>query len=119
MQLKIYRITLKKNQKFKLGERSFRDYKNDAESLIDKNKDINIKQLKVVIGLCKYLGFNSYEDFESRNKSKAKKILVLIKKKCFYFFCNSCNPNSFINNQFNKQTALDGLEKRPLYRSKI
>ncbi|MDD7887112.1 hypothetical protein [Flavivirga sp. 57AJ16] len=68
------------NEKFKLGERSFRDYKNEAENLIDKNEDINIKQLKVIIGLCKYLGFDRYEDFESRNKSKTKKLCAFFKK---------------------------------------
>ncbi|OEK09506.1 hypothetical protein A8C32_12415 [Flavivirga aquatica] len=65
---------------FSLGERSFRDYKKEAEKLANKLEDINIKQFKVVIGLCKYLGYNDYEDFVSRNTSKIKKRFNLFKK---------------------------------------
>lgn len=52
---------------FLLGERSFRDYRNGALKLIKSDTDINIKQLKVIVGLCRYIGFNTYEDFVSRN----------------------------------------------------
>lgn len=50
---------------FRLGERSFRDYRKDVLKLKNNNEDININQIKVVQGLYKYLGFNSYEDFAS------------------------------------------------------
>lgn len=55
---------------FLLGERSFRDYRNEALRLIKSNDDINIKQLKVIVGLCRYIGYNTYEDFASRNDFK-------------------------------------------------
>ncbi len=52
---------------FSLGERSFRDYKNEAEKLMNNDVDINIKQYKVIVGLCRYLGYDSFEDFTSQN----------------------------------------------------
>ncbi|GGK16672.1 hypothetical protein GCM10007962_08700 [Yeosuana aromativorans] len=52
---------------FLLGERSFRDYKNEAEKLMDDEVDINIKQYKVIVGLCRYLGYDSFKDFNSLN----------------------------------------------------
>lgn len=48
---------------FVLGERSYRDYFVDAKRLIDTNQDISIKQVKVIKGLSKYLGFDNYEAF--------------------------------------------------------
>ncbi len=67
---------------FELGEKSFRDYHNDAKKLGNNLKDISIKQLKVVIGLCKFLGHNSYEEFEESIKSKSilQKLLAFLKK---------------------------------------
>ncbi len=58
---------INENEDFRLGERSFRDYRNDAEKQMESPEDINIKQLKVVNGLCRYLGFDTYEAFVSRN----------------------------------------------------
>lgn len=58
---------------FRLGERRFRDYYNEAEKLKSSNEDISIQQLKVIIGLCKYIGYDGYEDFVSKNISKKKK----------------------------------------------
>jgi len=67
---------------FGLGEKSFRDYYNEAKKLGSGLKDISIKQLNVVIGLCKFLGHNSYEDFEKniKNQSILQKLMALIRK---------------------------------------
>ena len=56
-----------KEEGFSIGERSFRDYRNEAEKLKLCDEDINIKQFKVVLGLCHYLGCLSYDDFISKN----------------------------------------------------
>jgi hypothetical protein len=58
---------VKSIENFSLGERSFRDYRRDSEALIDNNKDINIKQLRVINGLCKYLGYGNYMDYKVKN----------------------------------------------------
>ncbi|WP_323787916.1 hypothetical protein [Psychroserpens sp.] len=70
---------------FKLGERSFRDYYNDANKLIGKSNDISIKQLTVINGLCKYLEFDNYQKFaesidKEKEKSRQDKIRILVKK---------------------------------------
>ena len=69
-----------KTKNHKLGEKSFRVYKNEAEKLTDSSLDINIKQFKIVIGLCKYLGYNNYEDFSSRKSYEIKKRVNFFKK---------------------------------------
>ena len=76
---------------FLLGERSFRDYRNDAERLMNSDEDINIKQFKVIVGLCRYLGYPSYKDFTSKNSleksdgdvqkpSKGQRLRVFLKR---------------------------------------
>ncbi|WP_405293712.1 hypothetical protein [Algibacter sp. Ld11] len=52
-----------------LGERSYRDYRKDAEALKISDGDINIKQHKVVCGLLKYLEFDNYEEFKKVNEA--------------------------------------------------
>jgi len=42
-----------KSEGFSLGERSYRDYYNDAKKLENEDEDISIKQLSVINGLCK------------------------------------------------------------------
>ena len=54
---------INENENFKLGERSFRDYRNEAKKIINLDSDISIKQLKVINGLCKYLEFEDYKAF--------------------------------------------------------
>ncbi|SFB97970.1 hypothetical protein SAMN04489722_101388 [Algibacter lectus] len=54
---------------FVLGERSYRDYRKDAEALKISDGDINIKQHKVVCGLLKYLEFDNYEEFKKVNEA--------------------------------------------------
>lgn len=60
---------VKSVENFSLGERSYRDYLRGAEVLLDDIEDININQLKVVNGLCKYLGYESYIDFKDKNST--------------------------------------------------
>lgn len=60
---------VKSVENFSLGERSYRDYLRGAEALLDDIEDININQLKVVNGLCKYLGFESYTVFKNKNST--------------------------------------------------
>lgn len=50
-----------------LGEKSYRNYLNEAKKLKDVERDICIKQLKVLNGLYTYLGYENYADFISDN----------------------------------------------------
>jgi hypothetical protein len=50
---------------YKVGERSLRDYYNNAKKLNGNSQDVNIGQLTVVDRLSKYLGFSDYEEFTS------------------------------------------------------
>jgi len=54
---------------FIIGERSLRDYYNNATKPESFNKDINISQLVVVNSLSKYLGYRDYEEFNSNQFS--------------------------------------------------
>lgn len=54
-----------KTNGFSLGEKSYRNYLNDAKKLKGVERDIIIKQLKVLNGLYTYLGYENYEDFIS------------------------------------------------------
>lgn len=51
------------HENFSLGERTYRDYFNEAKKLENESEDISVKQLMVINGLCKYLGFKGYQDF--------------------------------------------------------
>ncbi len=54
-----------------IGERRLRDYyKSAIRKGINNEGDININQLNVVIGLCKYLGYEGFEDFVLHNSTK-------------------------------------------------
>ena len=53
-----------RNTNFNLGERSFRDYYNGAKTILNLEEDIHIKQQQVIQGLCKYLSFDTYEEFK-------------------------------------------------------
>jgi hypothetical protein len=70
---------------YRVGERSLRDYYNNAKKLNAISQDINIGQLTVVDGLSKYLGFQDYEDFASsivQNpvEKEEKKSVIIIKE---------------------------------------
>lgn len=74
-----------KNESFKLGERSFRDYHNAAQKIKNLDYDINIKQLNVITGLCNYLEFEDYKAFVaslniSSNDKKNSSTFNFIKK---------------------------------------
>ena len=57
-----------------IGERRLRDYYNASiNTELTNESDININQLKVVIGLCHYLDYENYEAFVSQTSSKPKK----------------------------------------------
>jgi len=66
---------------FGLGEKSYRDYYNEAKRLVSDSKDISIKQQKVVVGLCRFLEFNDYEEFEEsiKRQSILQKLLGFLK----------------------------------------
>lgn len=53
---------------FNIGDRSLKNYFSDALEKMEGDDDINIAQLKVVTGLCRYLGYNSYEEFMTKNR---------------------------------------------------
>lgn len=55
---------------FLLGERTYRDYYTDA--LKTETEDVDIRQIKVVNGLCHYLGFDSYVNFKTDQLPEAK-----------------------------------------------
>ncbi|WP_417238756.1 hypothetical protein [Bizionia sp.] len=61
---------IEENEGFKLGERTYRDYYNSAVK--EETKDIEIRQIKVVNGLCHYLGFDNYVDFKNDQLPKVK-----------------------------------------------
>ena len=76
---------IESSEGFRLSERSYRDYRREAENLIDKEGDINIKQLKVINGLCKYLVFDNYISFKLSTsilkavEKETNKILIIAK----------------------------------------
>ncbi|PQJ32386.1 hypothetical protein BST92_10820 [Nonlabens arenilitoris] len=55
---------LEENWNVVLGERSLRIYRGDAQKLDGKDEDISIKQIEVINGLCQYLGYENYNDFQ-------------------------------------------------------
>ena len=58
---------------FSLGERRYRDYHKLALELKkDEERDINITQVKIVSGLCNYLGYSTYSDFKKEFDNKDK-----------------------------------------------
>lgn len=76
---------------YRVGERSLRDYYNNARKLNSVHQDINIGQLTVVNDLSKYLGFQDYEDFVSSviqethqaevSQKEEKKSVIIIKER--------------------------------------
>ena len=69
---------IEKSEGFGLGERTFRDYYNEASKLKDDSEDISIKQVDVINGLCKYIGYDNYVDFSKslENKNMNSKPIV-------------------------------------------
>ncbi len=58
------------NEKTAIGEKRLSQY---YKSALNKTEDINIPQLGVILGLCNFLGYDSYEDFIENNRKKDKK----------------------------------------------
>ena len=54
---------VKKSDGLRLDEKNYRNYFSEAKKKDNTTEDISIKQLKVINGLCKFLGFTNYEDF--------------------------------------------------------
>ncbi|WP_047547325.1 hypothetical protein [Psychroserpens sp. Hel_I_66] len=53
---------------FSIGERSLKNYFDKSLEIKETNEDINIAQLDVVNGLCRYLGYKNYEDYILNSK---------------------------------------------------
>lgn len=73
---------VKESEGLSLDEKSYRNYFNDARKCINTAEDISIKQLKVVNGLCEFLGFENYEDFTNSigDKSLSKSLVLFCRK---------------------------------------
>ena len=74
---------VEETEDFPLGERTYRDYYNQA--LKEDTGDIEIRQLKVVTGLCKYAGFENYSEFknqglENPKEKRTRKVPPVFKK---------------------------------------
>ncbi len=63
-------LFVKESEGLGLDEKTYRGYRNEAEKLIDTPEDISIKQLKVINGLSKFLGYDGYEDFVKNLEGK-------------------------------------------------
>ena len=68
---------------FRLGEKSYRNYLNEAKRLRDRKEDLKIKQIRVIQGLCDYTNYqheicqeNLQEKTMKKNTSVKQMILV-------------------------------------------
>ncbi len=103
--------SIRKKTRFSFGERRLRDYYNAA--LKEDNDDINIGQQKVLIGLCKYLGYKDYKDFLVNNpymkrmtqpKTRKEEIMIFIKRyRIVLLMCLITVMAVILINYFNKQ----------------
>ncbi|WP_123812141.1 hypothetical protein [Mangrovimonas sp. DI 80] len=50
---------------FPFGEKSLRNYYNEAQELENSEADISINQLAVINGLCSYIGYSDYSEFNN------------------------------------------------------
>ncbi|WP_040281046.1 hypothetical protein [Psychroserpens damuponensis] len=98
--------------KFSFGERSLKNYYNDALEFENTNEDINISHLKVLNGLCKYLGYINYEDYVLSQKKDDHKeeddityinedgesttVTKIKSKRLFAWFSNASAFNKFL-----------------------
>lgn len=65
---------------FRFGERRLSDYYREAVKL-DLENNVNISQIKVVEGICQYLGYSNYEKFITDTVEKEKRIVYEGKNK--------------------------------------
>lgn len=63
-----------------LTERRLMQFYNEANQLRASRKDINISKLKVVEGLCQYVGHTSYEEFLKIISSPTEKLVCFLQK---------------------------------------
>ena len=71
-------------KKIPFGPKSLTDYHRDSENKKEDNREVIIKQPKVVEAMCEYLGFANYIDFikhnSGENTKQSSKALNFIKK---------------------------------------
>ena len=71
-------------KKIPFGPKSLTDYHRDSENKKEDNREVIIKQPKVVEAMCEYLGFANYVDFIKHNQGadtkQSSKLLCFIKK---------------------------------------
>ena len=63
-----------------LTERRLMQFYNKANQLRASREDINISKIKVVEGLCHYVGHTSYEEFVKSISSPAEKLVCYLRK---------------------------------------
>lgn len=75
-------LFVKESEGLGLDEKSYRNYFRESKKIINTTEDISIKQLKVINGLCKFLGFTNYEDFTNSlgGKSFSKALVHFFNK---------------------------------------
>ena len=66
---------LEEKRYFRLSGRQLNNYFNKALNIRENSMDIKIKQPKVILGLCRYLGFNNYQDFINDEKCTFSEIV--------------------------------------------
>lgn len=70
--------------KFSFGDKSLKNYFDKAIQLKEKPLDISIVQNKVLLGLCKYLNYENYEEFatwlKKNQQGRLIKVIDFIKK---------------------------------------
>ena len=63
-----------------LTERRLMQFYNDANHLQRSNEDINISKIKVVEGLCNYVGYKNYEEFLKSIATPGQRLFYFLKK---------------------------------------
>jgi hypothetical protein len=98
--------------KFPIGERSLKNFFDKSLEIEVTNGDINISQLKVINGLCKFLGYKNYEDYILGQKKddntedddivyingdgESTAVIKMKNKKLFAWFRNASAFNKFL-----------------------
>lgn len=105
-------VYISEEMKFPFGERSLKNYHDQALKIEKTNEDINISQLKVLNGLCKYLGYENYEYYVLSQKKddntedddivyingdgESTPVTKIKNKKLFAWFSNASAFNKFL-----------------------
>jgi len=64
---------ISEKKKIPFGPKSLTDYHRDSENKKEDNREVIIKQPKVVEAMCEYLGFDNYIDFIKQNSGEDTK----------------------------------------------